>query len=279
MPWYFHVRSGACATPPSGGVGQVPFVRPLAGVPERHLVRRSFFYMNSHETRIDLQKWADKYHSRIDQDLTNAWPVLKERLRDLVDEMSLWELVLGPGTDFRDNRLSPTIESWAKANVMPIVEAAEKELQRLIESIRVDRNDPYPDTARSWEGNWRFSDAGGPALAAIGAGAGLAGLVLGISKITTFLIFTTLIVNWYLVIAGIVIGAVLFAYGSHRALSFKAELRDRFRKLLLPKIEETILGNSFELEGKTILSVRCQLKETIDREKAAALHRLEEGNV
>lgn len=40
-------RKRPCATPPQGGVGQVPFLHPLAGVPERHSGSTLLFYETS----------------------------------------------------------------------------------------------------------------------------------------------------------------------------------------------------------------------------------------
>jgi hypothetical protein len=232
--------------------------------------------MDRQELELVIVGWANKYSARIDHDLNNGWPDLELRLRDLVDEMSLKELTLGPGSDFQDNRLDPMIQSWTDRHVTPILEDAEKELRKIYESIQVLHVDSHV-VPGEWKGMLSFGDLTGPGAVAAGAGVGVAAVVIGISKATSWIIFTVIVVNWYLVIAGVVLGVILIALGAHGMLGLKAKLRDRFREALVPKIKEVILGESFKHGGKEMLSVRRQMKEIIERSKDEALRQLGDG--
>jgi hypothetical protein len=101
-------------------------------------------------------------------------------------------------------------------------------------------------------------------------------VALGIAKVTAWLIFQVIVINWPLVIIGVVVGAILIALGGHGTFGLQARLRQRFRERLIPKIKESIIGESFELNGKQLPSVRCRLKELIERGKAEALCMLAE---
>jgi hypothetical protein len=100
-------------------------------------------------------------------------------------------------------------------------------------------------------------------------------VILGISKAMAWIVFLVIVVNWPLVIAGVVVGVVLVAFGAHGMLSLKAKLRDRFRDKLLPKIKEAILGEFFDLDGKKVPSLRIQLKNMIEQSRTEALRKLE----
>jgi hypothetical protein len=232
--------------------------------------------MDAHEIRIVIQAWADKYRARIDRDLTTAWPELENELRSLIDQMTLRELTIGPGADFQNNRLQPRIASWSASHIKPLAEDAEKDLHKIFESLQLL---PSGSTTipGAWKGTLRFDDLLGPAAAGLGVGIGVAGVVLGISKATTWIIFTILVVNWYLVIAGLVVGLALYAAGSHRMLGLQGRLRERFRAKLIPKIQEAVLGDCFLVKQEKVPSIRRQLIDVIERGKADALDKLEAG--
>ena len=226
--------------------------------------------MNPNEIRIAIQAWAAKYHARIDRDVTTAWPDLELRLRNLVDNMSFKELVLGPGSDFQNDRLKPMVENWAHNHISPIVEDAEKDLRNIYLSVQeLDLNSH--GVPGEWGGTLSFRDIWAPGAAVGGVVVGVAAVVGGISKVAVWIVLSALVVNWYLVIAGVVVGVFLFALGFHGTLGLKAELRDRFRDKLLPKIKEAILGEAFNLDGKQVLSLRRQLKCMIEQSKTEAL--------
>ncbi|MBI3822048.1 MAG: hypothetical protein HY289_05125 [Planctomycetes bacterium] len=232
--------------------------------------------MNANDIATKIQAWADKYHARIDRDLLSAWSDLELRLRDLVDTMSLRELTLGPRADFHVQRLGPVIATWATGHIVPILDAAEVELRAICESIR-NLHGVSQEVPGEWSGTLSFSDVWGPGAAAAGATVGVVAVILGISKATAWLIFTVIVVNWYLVIAGVVVGAALIALGGYGTFGLKAKLRDRFRDKLVPMIKEAILGDTFELNGKKVPSVRCQLKDVIERGKVEAIRMLGTG--
>lgn len=234
--------------------------------------------MSAHETTIAIQVWADKYHSQIDRDLTMAWPLLKDKLEDLAEAMTTWELVRGPSVKFRDERLGPVIENWTKAHIAPILQDAQKDLRSLIDGLRAAPGLPQPNAEfnSQLDSALRVRDAAGPALLAGGLGTGVATLMIGIGKSTTFLLFSTMVVSWPLVIGGLVITAILIAIGTLLTQDVKRRIRVRFREQLLPRIETTIIGEDFEHEGKRVLSLRRQMKATVEEWKELALQVLKQ---
>ena len=100
-------------------------------------------------------------------------------------------------------------------------------------------------------------------LVAIIAGIGtmVAGVVFGIS---TFLWFFTMI-NWPVLIGGLVVGGALSLLGVVKLTQIKRQIVSRFTKIFLPKIQNALIGNGYMQEKKTYPSLSKQLQESIEQ--------------
>jgi hypothetical protein len=56
------------------------------------------------KTAVAISRWADKFTTRLELELTNAWPDLADRLEEAVASLSKYELALGPGEEFQIRR-------------------------------------------------------------------------------------------------------------------------------------------------------------------------------
>jgi hypothetical protein len=226
------------------------------------------------EKRVALSRWADRYTSRFDQDLTNAWPDLAERLREAVASLSWIELSLGPGKDFQKDRIKPAVEGWVKQHVQPIIDAADRELRELLpqasDPIQADTQADVPA-----EGALYVTDVlrglAFPGGVLVGGGA----LAVAVTTATTWLIFTTVVVNWPLLIAGLAIGAALSWFGVVSLAGLPKELQERFRQKLLPGVREALVGKGVEHKGERIPSLKDQLVHGVRETAEVARRRLE----
>jgi hypothetical protein len=221
------------------------------------------------ERRVAVARWADRYTARFDQGLTDAWPDLADRLRQQVAALSWYELTAGPGPEFRDKRIQPAVQAWVERHVRPIIEDADRD---------------FPETALPERGDLRGGvQADAPSDGALCATDVLKGMalpggvlvgggavVMAITTATTWFVFTTMAVNWPLLIAGLLIGAALSWFGVVRVSGLGTELQRRFEDKLLPPLREAVIGAGAEREGKRVPSLKDQLKQQVrDRAEAA----------
>jgi hypothetical protein len=226
------------------------------------------------EKEVALARWADRYTSRFDQELTNAWPDLAERLREAVASLSWVELSLGPGKDFQEKRIQPAVESWVERYVQPIIEEADRELRELLpQASEPIKNDARADVPA--EGALYLTDVlrglALPGGVVVGGGT----LAVAITTVTTWLIFTTVVVNWPLLIAGLAVAVALSWFGVVSLSGLPKELQERFQKKLLPGIREALVGKGVEHKGERIPSLKDQLVLQVRETAEAARRRLE----
>jgi hypothetical protein len=226
------------------------------------------------QKRVALARWADRYTARFDQELTNAWPDLAERLRQAVALLSWVELSLGPGKDFQEKRIQPAVQSWVERHVTGIIEEANRELHGILpqesEPIKGGSQADVPA-----EGALYLTDVlrglALPGGVLVGGGA----LAVAVTTATTWLIFTTVVVNWPLLIAGLAVGVALSWFGVVSLAGLPKELQERFQKKLLPGIREALVGKGVEYKGERIPSLKDQLVHGVRETAEAARRRLE----
>jgi hypothetical protein len=212
--------------------------------------------------KVAIANWVDVYTVRLDQHLNAAWPALAASLEKGIDSMSWHELAFGPGEDFLKRCIQPAVECWVECHVQPIVEEAVAELKKLIPGGQGSFRAKGPmDLDR--RGNLRFGDVlevltlPGGILVAGGA------VTMAIVTTTKWLIFTTVIVNWPLLIAGLVIGAALAIFGGSQLATLYEKLRRRFRDQLLPQIKAAVVGKGIDHKGQHVPSMLAQLKHKV----------------
>jgi len=229
-----------------------------------------------HEARLALQGWADKYRSRIDKDLHDGWPDLKDRIQDAVGRLSWKELATGPGSDFQKERLNPAVEAWVSHYVEPIIEDAAREFQTLACDIEQSLSASPAGNQKALSG---LSSIDVLEALTLPMGATVAGVavVAAIGKVTTLIIFTSIIVKWPLLIAGLIVGGVLIAVGALRLATLKDRLRGRIERHLLPQIKDAIVGNGVVQGGRHEPSLRQKLTAGVDGALDKALQKLNQS--
>jgi hypothetical protein len=226
------------------------------------------------EKKVALEAWADRYTTAFDQTLTTAWPDLADRLEQGISTLTLYELATGPGKPFKEGSIRPAVEAWVERHVKRLREKAESEFRNIVEA----EAEPLPDDVPG------DVDVGGT-LEPTDVVKGLAlpgGLLLGggavgvaITSTTTWLVFTTVVVSWPLLIGGLALGLLLSGFGVYNLSRLKQGLQDRFRKRLLPAIENAVIGTGIEHEGKHVASLKDQLIHEVKHAAAEARQKLD----
>jgi hypothetical protein len=224
---------------------------------------------------VALSRWVDRYTTRIDQELTNAWPDLADRLDEQIAQLSLSELALGPGEDFQRTRVEPVVRRWVERHVLPILEDAERELREIIHA-----------EAGFSVGDVCLHDRVGGALKAADVLKGLAlpgGVLLGggavgvaIATTTQLLVLTTVAVNWPLLVAGLLAGAALSWLGAGSLARLRQRLSERCETRLRGPIREALVGQGVRRGNETVPSLRDRLVQQVRDAAAAATPRLGE---
>jgi hypothetical protein len=219
------------------------------------------------EKVVALDRWVDTFTTRFEQGLSDAWPDLAERLRQQVLGMTWRELTAGPGKAFREKFIEPIVKRWVEHHVDPIIDDACQEFRVVVgqdlkpTSCAADADGPSGWGVRPADVLEGMALPGGLLL---GGGA----VSAAITTVATLMIFTHLVVNWWLLIVGLIVAATVTAFGAARLAQLKGRLRQRFENKLLPKIREAIVGDGAGSDGRKIPSLKQQLQQQV-RDSAA----------
>jgi hypothetical protein len=227
-----------------------------------------------HERKMAIACWADKYTARFDQEVTKAWPDMKDRLESIIAGMSWSELAFGPGKGFGEQAIEPTVKAWVETHVQPILDDAVRDLR---DCTRQDLADVTPGAPSGTDERGALQSLDVLKGLALPAGALVASgaVVAAIVTTTKLLIFTTIVVHWPLLITGLIIGGILSLFGGQHLAKLKQTLQSRFREGLLPKIRESLIGDGVEREGQWVPSLKDQLKTKVKDTADAARKKLD----
>jgi hypothetical protein len=110
-----------------------------------------------------------------------------------------------------------------------------------------------------------------PAGLLVGGGAVSAAIV----TTTQLLIFTTVVVNWPLLVGGLIAGAALSGFGVFSLSGLRSRLQQRFEDTLLPTVQAALVGDGACHEGHHVPSLRSQFVQRVRDTAEAACHALE----
>jgi hypothetical protein len=216
---------------------------------------------------VALDRWVDKFTTRFELELTAAWPDLAEQLRKHVRAMTWREIATGPGEAFREKCVKPTVNFWEERHVKPIIEVAGKQFPGPsgpeFSQVACDADAPANGVLRPRDILEGTALPGGLLLGAGAVGAGL-------TTATTLLVITTMVVNWPLLIGGLIAGMALSIFGGVRLALLKESLFQRFEIKLLPEIREAIIGEGVGRDGHTVPSLKQQLQQQVCESAALA---------
>jgi hypothetical protein len=205
----------------------------------------------------NVRQWRDKYSSRLEREMLIGFPLLEKALLEGLSE-NLGLLLPGRSEQLTTQVLEPEFHKWITHVVIPIIE---------------DANSEYPivapaDPARRVEGfEVSVMSEGVPMLAlplggvvvwgGISAGMGAKGLaIFGITIGAAPASAAVLAVS-------AVVGSALMILGATRILYIRERIADLFSKSYIPKLKESIVGGSYDIDGVEHLSLVRQLQKAI----------------
>lgn len=199
-----------------------------------------------------VYEWRDKYVTRIDRDMTTAFPQLKD---DLVAALlnNFNRLIKNKPKTFTKEVINPEILRWIEQVTVPIVNEAEQELVSVaIQNSELLDDDFQIDHLRA------LLIPGGLAIGGIGAV--IAAFVFGITT-TTFLFFwAQTLVSWPILLTLIALGGVLTSVGFTKLAKIKKGVADTFVKTFIPKIKDCLIGKGYTTKGKHHDSLKNQFQ-------------------
>jgi hypothetical protein len=222
-----------------------------------------------------LDRWENDYLTRLGRDVRKAIPDLKDRLREAVAQLTLWQLSFGPGDDFRRTHLDPAFDAWFESHIRPILDDARRDLMTLIH--RDGLADSTPQHLNGPSGVLGVRDVlAGLALPAgllIGGGA----VAVGVTTATRWVLWQVLVFNWPLIIAGVGFGTLLTWVGVVNMATVYRTLTDRLSLQFFPAVEAAIVGDGVTEGGKHHPSLLCQLQTQIRQAAQAVRNSLKGG--
>lgn len=226
---------------------------------------------------VDLAKWSDEYTSRFQIEMSSNWHKLKSKLQEGVSKLDYAELAFGSST-FNEKWVKPAIEEWMTEVVQPVIESATTDFANILDNKHTPRW-TYDELTgqKSVQGQLGIGHALGPALVAGGAGTAAAAYTAGITTTTTFFVFTSTVILWPVLLAGLAASLVLIAAGLLTMNGISAALQKGFENTVLPPIENAIIGDGIEIYGSKKPSALSQLCEHVKENAAAGQSLIEKG--
>lgn len=204
------------------------------------------------EIERDVLRWRDTYVTRLDRDMTSAFPDLERRLVTAL-ESNLALVLTNRSRKFTETVIRPEVEAW----VLQIVEPIRDEASRTLAVVDLRRS--YVDA-----GDFEVSHLETLLLplAAITAGIGviIAGYLAAVT--TTFFLFTS--ISWPIVLGTAGIGGALAGVGMLRLAKAKAWLAGAFISRFVPKLQDALIGEGYWADGEKHPSLRRQLQRSIE---------------
>jgi hypothetical protein len=219
------------------------------------------------ETAVAVSRWADKYTQRLENDLTQGWPVVANSVGEGINSLSLRQLAFGPGKDLQNGVIEPAVTRWVERCITPLIDDALEELQALLPKAPGRLTVDLP---RGFDGERNLKASDFAKVAMLPAGPLVAGgaVYVAIATTTKLLVFTTVVVNWPLLVTGLAVAGVLTIFGTKHLACLKDELRCRIRDKLLPRLKDALVGEGIKRDGEIVPSLLNQLQAKI-RETAS----------
>lgn len=221
------------------------------------------------ERRCQVYRWRDEYKAEAERVMVHALPDLRERVRRAVSDLSLRELALGPGEDFSRNVLAQIIQEWIDRYVCPLIQQAETAFLTEV-GMPPEWSPPSNGSTPGVRGELRTTDVLKGLAAPMGVGVGAASLIVAITTTTHFLVFTTVVVAWPLLIVGLSLAGVAILFGGGSLARLRTRLVLRLEHQVEPRLREGLVGAG--VDGRP--SVLAELQGAIDQVADQALTNL-----
>lgn len=213
--------------------------------------------MVSSELERDVLSWRDRYVSRVDREMITAFPMLEKALLTAL-EQNLKLVLLNRPKQFSEKVVQPTIESWIKRTITPILNDAGRDLTGIAFQYEQLFSEDF-DVSRLL---LLLLPAG---MTVAGLGLVVAGFLAGITT-TTFLIFwSSASVTWPLLVAAAAVGTALVVTGAIQLSHVRNRVAKTFVKHFMPKVRECLIGEGYTIDKQHHDSVRVQLESAIAR--------------
>lgn len=233
--------------------------------------------MDANEVRlVATASWANKYCGRLDEVLEDRWRDLTDRVRAGLDQLSWSELSFGPGDDFSQRVIEPAVKAWIERHVEPLIREATDEFRSTVQ-LEPNWKPGSPGCKILTEGELQVADALQASLLPGGVALGWGAVTAGLVTTTKLLIFSTVVVNWPLLVGGLLAGTVLSWCGIVSLSDLKRRLKGRFEAKIAGQLREGLVGQGIQQNGRLMPSLKSQLQTQIRGIAAEARKQLAGG--
>lgn len=254
----------------SGRIGISDCTRCRESLPLLTTKRHLAFYIMARNKKNELKRdglapafekrvydWRDKYVTRIERDMTTAFPQLEKALMEGV-EKNLGLILKNKAKQFSSEVIEPEVSSWIERTMTPIRDDAAKELAEV--------------TFKYGEILEEEFDVSQLKLMLLPAGMGLAGLgliiggfLVGITTGTFLFFWASASVSWPVLLGAAAVGTVLLATGTVQLSHLKNKVAKAFTKTFIPKLHDCLIGKGFKVKGENHDSLCRQFQEAVEQ--------------
>ena len=203
-----------------------------------------------------VRDWRDKYVTRIERDMTTAFPQLKESLLEAVEE-NLGLVLTNKARKLSKEVIEPEVAMWIERTTTPIHDDAARELAEVTFEFESLLQDEF-DISRV---ELMLLPAG---LTIAGLTVIIGGFLVGITASTFLGIAIGTSVSWPIVVGGAIIGAALLAFGAVQLSHLKNKVALAFTKAFMPKLRSCLIGDGFDVKGEHHESVCRQFQDAVE---------------
>lgn len=204
-----------------------------------------------------VRDWRDKYVTRIERDMTTAFPQLEKALLEGVEE-NLGMILKNQAKRFSKEIVEPEVMAWIERTMTPIRADAARELADVAFEFDDILEDDFSIS--------RLKDMILPAgIGLAGLGLIIAGFLAGITT-TTFLIFwSSASISWPILLGAAAVGTALLATGTVQLSHIKNKVAKAFTKTFMPKLRDCLIGKGFKVKGEHHESLCRQFQDAVER--------------
>ena len=204
-----------------------------------------------------VHDWRDKYVTRIEREMTTAFPRLEKVLMEGVEE-NLGLILKNKPKQFSSEVVEPEVSGWIERTMTPIQDDAARELAEVAFEFDSLLEDEFSVSRLK-----TMILPGGLTIAGIVVI--IAGFLAGVTTATFLGIAVGAAVNWYVVVGAAVVGGALLATGAVQLSHIKNKVAKAFTKTFIPKLRDCLVGKGFKVKGEHHDSLCRQFQEAVEQ--------------
>ena len=204
-----------------------------------------------------VHDWRDKYVTRIEREMTTAFPQLEKALMEGVQE-NLGLILKNKPKQFSSEVVEPEVSGWIERTMTPIQDDAARELAQVAFTFE-DLLDEEFDVSRL---KLMLLPAG---IGLAGLGLIIAGFLAGITTGTFLFFWSSASISWPVLLGAAAIGTALLATGTVQLSHIKNKVAKAFTKTFIPKLRDCLIGKGFKVKGEHHDSLCRQFQEAVEQ--------------